>query len=196
MLRQGLQQGEPLGQRVADADAARVLTVGFDGLEQLGLGLLAHARQRGDVAAQGRGLELVHRADAQLLVDQRDGLGPQPGDPGQLEQPVRDRRLQRDVVLTVAGLEDLLDPTQAAVRHPWHLGQRASTHHGGCSLRQRLHGLRHPSEGPNTKWVFSLDLKYGGHLVEDPCHLLVLHQCLPLRVRQRYPYGDLWTMAG
>ena len=96
--------------RVGQQMAAGVALALLERLEDQRFLLRAHAPQRADPAVGGRALEVVERADAELAVERRDGLGPDTLQVQQVEDRRRKLGEELAVVLGVAGLGDLADP--------------------------------------------------------------------------------------
>ena len=159
----GLRQQEALGPALERLDAG----------EDLLLGLLGQALQAPQRARLCGLAEVLERLDVQLLVDEPNGLRPEPGDLQEPDEARRDLRAQALVVGHVAGRDELLDLVADRLADAGDLRRLAGAVGGDEVDRAAPDRVGRAVVGDGLERDLALDLEHVADLVEDPGEVAV-----------------------
>ena len=144
--------------------------------EDLRLALLAEAGDGGDAAGAGGRLELLDRADGQLVEEAARLLGPQGGEARELEERARHLGQELVAVGERAGRHQLADVPGHLLADPLQVGERRPFGHPpGERHRLRLDRAHRVAVGADAERVLAPDLQGVGHLGEGAGDLDVVH---------------------
>ena len=175
MSAEGFQNRIRADQRINEPVARGELPLERDGLDNLGLRLFAEPLQGGDLMSLTCCLELLHRIDAQLLVQPLHLLGAQALDLQQGRQARGKRRLQFVVVGQGAGGHQAGDFFLERLPETLEFPQAILSHDFLQWLRQPLQNAGSILVGSGFERVFALQFQQRPDLQKHRGHLILVH---------------------